>query len=448
MLTRIEINGFKTFEDFTLDLAPLLVVLGPNAVGKSNLFDAIRLLSRLAETDLATAFKEMRGQPHELFRTQPDGTIASKMSFAVEVLVDPVVRSGWGEEKKLTQTRIRYELVIERKKIEGGREKIFVVEEKAAPIRASEDRLKKGRQNPSKSFRRSHLKYARVSSFLETVDDAGKPTFEIHQDQSQGRKRPATAAERTVLSSITSIEFAHLFALGEEMRSWKLVQLDPSSLRRPSPMNAPDTLLPDGSNIAAVLARIEGENQGSLAEIARDLAEVIPGVASLRVFDDPANHEYQMELIARHGPIHARVASDGTLRALALLTLLHDPRHRGLICFEEPENGIHPARLKSLIQILKSLLTSFEDECDEDPEPLSQMLLASHSPVVLSALQDENAIVFADVTTIVDPSSGTMRPRTRMRLLPDGLFVDDPERYVTRREAQAYLETVGKGDPA
>ena len=73
MLTRIEIDGFKTFEGFQMDLGPLLVVVGPNASGKSNLFDAIRLLSHLAETDLRAAVKALRGEPHELFRRQADG---------------------------------------------------------------------------------------------------------------------------------------------------------------------------------------------------------------------------------------------------------------------------------------------------------------------------------------------------------------------------------------
>ena len=66
MLTRIEIDGFKSFEQFHMDLGPFLVVLGPNASGKSNLFDAIRLLSHLAGMDLRSAVKGLRGEPHEL----------------------------------------------------------------------------------------------------------------------------------------------------------------------------------------------------------------------------------------------------------------------------------------------------------------------------------------------------------------------------------------------
>ena len=55
MLTRIEIDGFKSFENFGLNLNPLTAVVGPNASGKSNLFDALRFLSLLVKNDIRTA---------------------------------------------------------------------------------------------------------------------------------------------------------------------------------------------------------------------------------------------------------------------------------------------------------------------------------------------------------------------------------------------------------
>ena len=48
MLTRLEINGFKSFHNFAFDFQPFQVFIGPNGVGKTNLFDAIVLLSHLA----------------------------------------------------------------------------------------------------------------------------------------------------------------------------------------------------------------------------------------------------------------------------------------------------------------------------------------------------------------------------------------------------------------
>jgi len=71
MLTRAGIDGFKSFESFALDLPPLVVILGANAAGKSNLLDALRLLSNLATKDVREAMRELRGEPHELFRHMP-----------------------------------------------------------------------------------------------------------------------------------------------------------------------------------------------------------------------------------------------------------------------------------------------------------------------------------------------------------------------------------------
>lgn len=69
MLTQIEINGFKTFENFKLELTPFQVIVGPNGSGKSNLFDALQLLSRLAEMDLYSAFQGLRGTTDEALYT-------------------------------------------------------------------------------------------------------------------------------------------------------------------------------------------------------------------------------------------------------------------------------------------------------------------------------------------------------------------------------------------
>ncbi len=96
MLTQIEIDGFKTFEGFGLDLGPMQVILRPNASGKSNLFDAIRLLSNLAGSDLRSSVRGLRGEGAELFRIQADGSRSTRMTFAVELLLAPKVRDPWG----------------------------------------------------------------------------------------------------------------------------------------------------------------------------------------------------------------------------------------------------------------------------------------------------------------------------------------------------------------
>lgn len=457
MLTRIEIDGFKTFEQMELDVSPFVVILGPNASGKSNLFDAIRFLSQLASTDLRAACRGLRGEPHELFRRDPGGEPGKQIRIAVEVLLEPRVRDPWGQEVELIHSRLRYEVIIQRQEDSRGIERLVVTEEMAKAISFNEDRWFMSREDegplsaPSEAFQKMFMKYAkpRPTPFLETVLRDDKPTFQIHQDSRKGTLvRPAEAAAATMLSSMTSAEFPHLYALREEIRSWRFLQLDPASLRRPSPTIAPEALEPDGSNLAAVLARIQAETKseqqprGALTDIAADLGMLIPGVTDLFVEGDSRDREFRIEIGLREGPpFSSRVVSDGTLRVLALLTMLHDPKHRGLVCFEEPENGIHPMRLKTLIHRLRDLVTN-PTRPDTLEEPLSQILMNSHSPVVLSALtegpQTPIDVIFSDIVSVTNPALGTITRRTRLR--PVRFRID--AQNVTPVDVERYLATV------
>lgn len=459
MLTRLEIDGFKTFENLCVDLTPFTAIVGNNAAGKSNLFDVIQLLSNLATKDVTEAVKEMRGEPLELFR-QTEAGRSRQIRLAAEVLVDPAVRDPWGSEVRLTHTRMRYEVTLEWREPRPGIPRIQVAHEAVYPLMKKNDEWA-ARLNASKPFKAAYLKYARQKPWLTTEEKPEGLTFDIHQDGKQGRNRPASAAEATVLSSITNAEFAHLFALREEMRHWRLLQLDPALLRKPVPATASDVLNADGSNLAAVLAQLKAETasearpSGVLVDIGAELNNLIPGISRLDAGLHDASREYRIELTMRDGvPFSSRVISDGTLRVLALLTLLHDPRHRGLICFEEPENGVHPGRVKELVQRLREMVTHPREFADDDPvAPLSQLLLNSHSPVVLSALIDrdlrpvDGSILFADTSTVIDPSQGQRRRRTRLRPIrpkPQRTFEgleDAPSDCVSDYEVCTILET-------
>ncbi len=464
MLTRLEINGFKTFENLDIIFSPFTVILGSNAAGKSNLFDAIKPLSNLATKDVNEALKDMRGEPLELFRQTTKQGRAKQICLAAEVLVDPLVRDPWGSEVRLTHTRMRYEVTLERRELKNGLERVQVAQEAVYPIKSKDDEWVKAHK-PSKPFKEAYLKYSRQNPWLTTETLPEGLSFSIHQDGKQGRNRPASAAEATVLYSITNAEFPHLFALREEMRNWRLLQLDPALLRKPVPATASDVLDVDGANLAAVLARLKAETatpenpNGVLSDIAGELSNLSPGVLQLDAGLHDASREYRIELTMRDGlPYTSRVISDGTLRVLALLTLLNDPQHRGLICFEEPENGVHPGRVRQLVRRLNDMVSTPADFAPGEwaAPPLCQLLLNSHSPVVLSALltPDENGqplnaeILFADTATISDPQKKELRRKTRLRPVvrlnsPQAvLFEHIPQGHVSTLEVNNVLGTV------
>lgn len=454
MLTRIEIDGFKSFDRFALDLNPFSVVVGPNAAGKSNLFDALRLLARLADTDVRSAAQEMRGDPIELFRTGADGMPARRVVFAVEVLLDREVLDPYGTRHQLKGVRLRYEIGIERRENDRhGLERLYLFREDAALIQRSEDRLFSG---ASSTLRRSLGAWApatrKTPVLIKTEETStGHTQIEVSQDGGQGRRRtiPLGEASASFLSTVrTAEEFPHLFALREELAAFRFLQLNPAAEREPSDMLAKDELLPDGSNLATVLARIKAESatsqqpDGLLIDIRRDLAALIPGVLGLEVRRNEGARRHQVFMMMRDNAcFSSRVLSDGTLRVLALLTLLHDPRRRGVLCFEEPENGIHEARIEGLIGLLRSFCTDLA-QGPREGETLSQIIVNTHSPVVMRHLRDDEIIV-ADMVAVADPGTGTRQRRTRMRTGITGEFpltsADEREHRLTRIELDQIL---------
>jgi predicted ATPase len=455
MLTRIEIDGLKTFERFILDLEPLTVLAGTNASGKSNLFDAIQLLSQLAGNPLPEALQGLRGQPDELFRTVLDEPASNRITLAVEVLLDPQVSDPWGRQARLSHTRARYEVVLARVREPSGMDRLIVAREEARPIVASEDSWLASRP-VSNAFRDAYLRQGRTTPWLTTESPSPSPTFLLHADGAQPQSLPASSARASVLGGLADISFPHLFALRREFLSWRCLHLEPECLRQGSSLLDTGPLRGHGCNLAGVLARLQATARhqsgpaGLLADVRSDLAGLLPEARNLLVEEDPLDREYRLRMAVAGGPlVGARLCSDGSLRVLALLAILHDPDHRGLVCLEEPENGIHPSRLPHLLALLRRWVSD-PGHGDPDPgEPLGQLLLATHSPILLGELRDME-VRFADTIHRISPGQPRGRPCTRIRAVrpaqPGVRLAELTPPAMTRAELRHTLVSAADGD--
>jgi len=417
LITLIEIDSFKTFQDFKLELSPFQVIVGPNGAGKSNLFDALHLLSRLADTDLRSAFQELRGDAIELFTTFPNGQSVNKMSLAVEMLVDCSIQDSWGTKAELKYTRMRYELELLRRNDEQGLERLYVLRESLKAIPRADDNWC---QKHGLSTQNNWLpKGTGHRTFISTEKTkTGQSTIHLHPDGHGGRKSlVAEKIERTVLSGVTNAEFPHAFAAREEIRNWRFLQLNPEVLRSPSSMLAPPSLSADGHNLATTLARMQAEDRYALNDIASDLANLVSGVLKIEVDADQTRNQYTIRALMQDKiSFSSKVLSDGTLRMLVLATLKNDLQHRGVLCFEEPENGVHPSRLKNIAHLLRELATDFQDEHQKDL-PLRQLLVNTHSPVFISQAEIRDALLFAYMVTRVGPQEKGISPHRVTRIV-------------------------------
>lgn len=452
MITRIELDGFKTFQDFSLDLAPLQVIVGANGAGKSNLFDALRLLGRLAGSDLTSAFHELRGQGGELFTIRPGGRRATQMRLAVELLVARSVQDSWGSSRELTYPRLRYELVIARRNDSPGPDRISLKREALTPIPRHSDRWTRaynlntgGAWVPALTGGRSPL--------ISTDFEEAKSAITLHQDGRGGLRRVAAEqAKRTVLSGIQSTEFPHAFAAAEELRSWRFLSLDSEALRESSHGSAPDRLAADGGNLPNALARIFAADPDFVSAISRDLAGRVPGVFKVEVERDTERDRNTVWVEMEDGRrFPTRSLSEGTLRLLALSALRHDPAHEGLLCIEEPERSVHPSGLKGLTELLQNLVTDFSQP-DDAGLPLRQVLCNTQSPVFIGQSEMLANLLFAHLASPAahDDCAGSQLVTRIAKVAPDPvqpqLPIPEDERSFTLSEVRDYLESADLGE--
>ncbi|MFB0545314.1 MAG: AAA family ATPase, partial [Anaerolineae bacterium] len=110
MIKRVRIRGYKSLKDVEIELQPLTVIIGPNAAGKSNLFDALGLLSRCVTSQtLGEAFKGHRGAPAEAF-FYGEGGLAWLLTqpaaqFTIEVDVEPSPEAVETVERRIREMK-------------------------------------------------------------------------------------------------------------------------------------------------------------------------------------------------------------------------------------------------------------------------------------------------------------------------------------------------------
>lgn len=453
MITYIEIDGFKAFHQFKMEFTPFTVIAGANAAGKSNLFDALRFLQVIVMSDnIKKDAQAQRGDLLELFTQYSENKYASQMKFKVEMLVNKNIQDAWQQKATLKYTRLCYEVHIERVENSAGMLDLVVVYEKLINLKHDEDKWIKILPKANlENWRPKVLTGRRQIPYLQTSTETEVRTVEMPQDGTTGNKRryPLTNATRSVLSVCDTVDFPHALAAKQEIMSWKFLELNPEDLRTPTnKVLAEDKISTSGKNLAAVLHRIKQNDAYSLKEILRKLQRFLPNFAELDVVDDTANKQYVIKLIdSNKREYTSRVLSEGTLRILALCILEHDDKHTGLLCFEEPENGVHPARIQTMVELLKDLSIDFSD----NESLLRQVIVNTHSPILVGKVyywrHDDNvSLWYAEMRNqIIDIQNERLKlnvtKMTRVHKEVELMVTDDPYGKYTLTAIKQYLET-------
>jgi predicted ATPase len=403
MLTRLKVRGFKNLVDVDVRFGAFTCIAGANGVGKSNLFDAIRFLSALASDTLLGAAKSVRDNRRPDARSlfhRFGNQYAQTMYFEAEMIVPKEGDDDLGQRAVASMTFLRYTLELGYREIDSSLE---VKYESLVHINKSDARVNLPFK-PSKSWRDSVINGRRTDPLISTLENAnGEIEIRLHQDRGGiggGRPtpRPARTLPRTLIHLANAAEYRTAVLARNEMSSWSLLQLEPTALREVDEINTPGHLTPSGEHLAATLYRLaqsyrtpEGERDETSVydRIALRVSELVREIREVGIERDDKRDILTLWAAGADGTQHsARALSDGTLRFLALAVLEADPEFHGVLCLEEPENGIHPERIEAMLNLLRAIAVDTSRPIDEH-NPLRQVIINTHSPTVVGLVPSD-----------------------------------------------------------
>ena len=345
-IERLKVLNYRALRNIELKkLTPLTVLLGPNGSGKSTVFDVFAFLAECFESGLRRAW-DKRGRAKELKSRGGTGPV--------------LIEIGYREKPR--KPLITYHLEVD--EING---KPVVTREWL--------RWKRG-------------SYGRPFEFLNYTRGVGSViSGELPDAQDERIEVLLSSPDTLAVNALGQLAVnPRVVALRNFILGWHVSYLSAEDARGQPESGPQERLNKTGSNLANVIQYLLEEYPDLLNKIFSRLRERIPKIQNvtadpmpdgrllLRIKDSPFSN-----------PIMARFASDGTLKMLAYLIMLHDPEPPPFIGIEEPENFLHPR-----------LLWGLAEECRVAAED-TQLLVTTHSPFFLNALRpDEVRVLWRD----------------------------------------------------
>lgn len=308
-LDHVEIRGFRSLKDVSVDLSPLTVLIGANGAGKSNFIKFFELMRWLADRgSLNKWVVQSGGADDQLFM----GSRVTNQIFLELVFKSATLQGEYKYQASLVTTQDE-KLVFDFEKIQ-----------KSAP-----DQKNNINDEFSHSTDQSRLPY------LSEISVSGQGTLFADED----------ASGKSIL---------HL------LQGCKVYQFHDTSrhanIKKHHDVTDSVYLNADGSNLAAVLLSLKENELQYLQLIENHIRRVLPAFDGFVL--EPVNGKVMLRWRHKDSEkvMGAHLTSDGSLRLFCLITLfnLPDSRLPDVILLDEPELGLHPYAIQLLAAMMKS----------------------------------------------------------------------------------------------
>jgi predicted ATPase len=368
-LKRVVLKNYKSIAECSVKLGPLNFLVGPNGSGKSNFLCALRLVAESLRDSLEHSLRE-RGGISEVRRKSKGGP-GRPRHFGIRLEFDlPDGMSGFYAFKVGALQK-------------GG----FEVQQEECHL-----------WSVQKTFEHFY------------ITESGVVT-----DTSANIKLPVSPDRLLLVAAAGLPEFRLLY---DNLSRMGFYNLNPDEIREPQPTDTGEVLKRDGSNLSSVLNALSRGNQNARNRVTEFLSKVVPGVQKIAVkpVGKKETLEFHQYISTRDNPLRflAENMSDGTLRALGVLTALFQSANGGskrvpLVGIEEPEAAVHPGAAGVLRDALRAAAENM------------QVLVTSHSPDLLDDKDVSDEWILAVVSENGETKIGPVNKEDRS-LMKDRLF--------------------------
>lgn len=344
MIKRLRVKNFKALRDIEIELTPIHVLIGPNDSGKTSILDVLAALCRSVDHVLDQAFLGSWKGTELVWEGQPEVPVIIEVDFDDETITA------------------------------YGMSVLFRLQTKRADIQEE---------------------FFGGGNSIVKLGPLGHRTWVKHQQDNPDWSSPHSDRVKRVQKMLDGVHY---------------YRLNPSFLALPV---APDAkrrfrMESNGFGLALCLDEIMSIDRNRFAQLEKRFTEIFSHIESIALLQEPAyrapvdNSDRVTMLNKADGKglyfklkesgqlVPASQASDGTLLVLAYLSILYLPQPPRLLLIEEPENGIHPKRLREILEILRSLVHE---------QSHTQVVLTTHSPYVLDLFKPEEVTLCTKLDT-------------------------------------------------
>ncbi|MBC8181404.1 ATP-binding protein [candidate division KSB1 bacterium] len=398
MIKRVEALYYKGFKYIAPELMNYNILVGPNASGKSSLLDIFIFLKDVLNESPVAAVEKRCSNFRELIWNQG----RNYFELALEFHVPPEMNNLY--------TSARYEISLTYSDKDGiiiDNENLWLLKPQNGKITKSNS-LTQMYLFPHEPEAPEHIIQQRKNKPIGWKKIVSKSTKGNDYFKSEStdwniiyRFGPRKASLARIPEDETRFPIS-LWVKNILMEGIEFLQLNSVDMRWPCRPDAPVTFEPSGSNISKVVKYLKENNEYIFDRWVEHVKTALPDVEDVEVKERTEDRFLYLVIRYQNGiSIPSWLQSDGTLRLLAQTLIAYLPVQDKLYIIEEPENGLHPQAIETVVQSLSSVYDN-------------QIILATHSPVVLRLAEPKDILCFSKTETgAVDIVRGNDHPRLK-----------------------------------